>query len=187
MGEHVLGDDDDGADPIEMKIAKKKLHENYGGRSFDNDIAILTLEDDLPSFDEKIAPVCLPESKQSYVNKTPFVAGWGTTKFRGRQSNRLMETFLSVSSNKECQQKFKSVSKVSIQDTKICAVDRAGVSDACQGDSGGPLMVQEGPVDTGRWHLIGIVSFGYRCGIRGFPGVYTRVTHFRDWIESNLN
>ncbi|KAF2347669.1 Serine proteases trypsin domain, partial [Trinorchestia longiramus] len=39
------------------------------------------------------------------------------------------------------------------------------------GDSGGPLFV-EGP--SGAQELIGLVSFGLRCGA-GWPGVYTRV------------
>lgn len=56
--------------------------------------------------------------------------------------------------------------------------------DSCSGDSGGPLMVQEG--GSTPMYLKGIVSFGTRrCG-KGFPGVYTDVAYYIDWIKSKL-
>ena len=35
------------------------------------------------------------------------------------------------------------------------------------------------------WTQIGIVSFGNKCAEPGVPGVYTRITHFMDWILAN--
>ncbi|GBP11667.1 Tryptase [Eumeta japonica] len=57
-----------------------------------------------------------------------------------------------------------------------------GVCVRSQGDSGGPLMVSAG----GRWTQIGVVSFGNKCGEPGYPGVYTRVSHYLPWLRQQL-
>ena len=51
--------------------------------------------------------------------------------------------------------------------------------DSCQGDSGGPLTRDNG---RGRRILAGLVSGGKGCGA-GKPAVYTRVSHYADWIR----
>ncbi|KAF7239077.1 hypothetical protein EYD10_14266 [Varanus komodoensis] len=48
-----------------------------------------------------------------------------------------------------------------------------------KGDSGGPLVT---PDTRSMWYLVGIVSWGDECAKPNKPGVYTRVTYFRDWI-----
>lgn len=52
-----------------------------------------------------------------------------------------------------------------------------------QQDSGSPLMWSDG----NQYYLIGVVSYGYKCGIADHPGVYTRVTYFVDWIVEKIN
>lgn len=60
----------------------------------------------------------------------------------------------------------------------ICAgLLGTGGKDACQRDSGGPMKV------NGKLH--GIISWGFECGHPQYPGVYTRVTTFREWIKNN--
>lgn len=57
--------------------------------------------------------------------------------------------------------------------------------DTCQGDSGGPLQVKL--LGNGRMtsFIVGIVSFGRICGSNE-PGVYTKISSFKDWIESTV-
>lgn len=35
------------------------------------------------------------------------------------------------------------------------------------------------------WIQLGIVSFGNKCGEPSYPGVYTRVSEYMDWIREN--
>lgn len=64
--------------------------------------------------------------------------------------------------------------------TQLCAgnVEKGGV-DTCQGDSGGPLLCVSG----GAWKIVGVTSWGFGCGDKYSPGVYTNVAKYRQWIN----
>ena len=97
-----------------------------------------------------------------------------------------------MQSNEKCAEAFKDIPRANISSLKICAYDAISEKDACQGDSGGPLMLSfgseggGGEIEEFAWFQIGIVSFGYRCAEPGFPGVYTRITEYTDWIEKQI-
>jgi len=58
------------------------------------------------------------------------------------------------------------------------------ISNRFQGDSGGPLMF----FIKNQYYLMGIVSRGPKiCGEPGYPGIYTRVSYFMDWIVGKIN
>jgi len=64
----------------------------------------------------------------------------------------------------------------------LCAGPTSGRVDSGRGDSGGPLACEF----KGRFYLVGIVSWGQPIGDRPIPGAYTRVSHYLDWINTEI-
>ena len=62
----------------------------------------------------------------------------------------------------------------------VCAADPG--RDSCQGDSGGPLVYAEDNKPTP--YQVGIVSWGVGCARPEYPGVYTRISKYIDWIKA---
>ena len=76
-----------------------------------------------------------------------------------------------------------NANEIEITSNMICAGYLEGGKDACDGDAGGPLIVQNKESAV----IYGIVSFGLGCAQPDKSGVYTRVTNYIDWIQSNMN
>ena len=106
-----------------------------------------------------------------------------TAKF----SNIKMQVWLPVVSNDDCNRVY-TQKRISIGDSQLCAGGVEG-KDSCTGDSGGPLMSTGITPRDGktRYFVAGVVSYGPEtCGTRGWPGVYTRVSGYTDWILNQL-
>lgn len=69
--------------------------------------------------------------------------------------------------------------KFRLDESEICAGGEEG-KDACDGDGGAPLVCQ---ALSGKWYVVGLVTWGVDCALQNVPGVYARVSHFRDFIE----
>jgi transmembrane serine protease 8 len=91
----------------------------------------------------------------------------------------LSKVSLPIFDQEMCKKKFEDEREVT--DGMICAGGQEG-KDSCIGDSGGPFQC----FLDGKWTIIGITSWGIQCGEDGYPGVYTRVPYFIDWIENEL-
>ena len=89
------------------------------------------------------------------------------------------QAIVPVVSKSACGAAYNPVSKVPISDDQICAGN--GQADTCSGDSGGPMLSDQ----FGTFSVIGVTSFGVSCSDSTFPGVYTRVDRYLDWIATN--
>ncbi|KAJ8918132.1 hypothetical protein NQ315_011589 [Exocentrus adspersus] len=161
-----------------IKVCTIITSENYNADTLDNDIAILKLCSPLV-FSDRILPIALPETgEQLAAGSRALVSGWGYETEGGILPSVLKQVEVPIISLTYCQNAYVQYAKVT--DNMICAGDtKIGGKDACQGDSGGPLR------SNGK--LMGIVSWGFGCARPYYPGVYTKVSKYRNWIRKVTN
>ncbi|XP_043535013.1 neurotrypsin isoform X1 [Chiloscyllium plagiosum] len=165
----------------EIPIERIVTHNNYKPDSSDNDIALVRMkgkEGHCVTFNQYATPVCLPARKERIrINKQScYITGWGDT---GRSYSRtLLQGAVPLLPKKICKSRYRD----KFTPRMICAGNLSEHKrvDSCQGDSGGPLMCQR---MGGRWVILGITSWGYGCGRKDSPGVYTKVAKFVSWIK----
>ncbi|XP_045605800.1 trypsin-1 [Procambarus clarkii] len=158
----------------EIALAKIIIHEDYDGFTIVNDIALLQLSSPL-ELTSYVKPIALPPAEHTSTGMC-VVSGFGATTEGGDPSDTLQKVSLPVWSDSDCQFAYEG----EIEEGMFCAGLKEGGHDACGGDSGGPLACDD--LDTR--YLAGIVSWGFGCGRPDFPGVYTKVSHYIDWINS---
>uniref|UniRef100_A0A672UPP6 Peptidase S1 domain-containing protein n=1 Tax=Strigops habroptila TaxID=2489341 RepID=A0A672UPP6_STRHB len=153
------------------------IHEMYQYPEHDYDIALVQLSKRV-EFTSSVHRVCLPEPSQTFLYNTyAVITGWGALTNDGPAPNGLQEATVKLIDSKTCNRK--EVYDGDITPRMLCAGYLEGGVDACQGDSGGPLVTPDSRL---MWYLVGIVSWGDECAKPNKPGVYTRVTYFREWI-----
>ena len=151
------------------------IHEGYDPWTSVDDIALMRLAEPVGS---RAAAVQLQSPRLNQVFGSPgmcsVVTGWGQTS--EGLPDRLQVVDVPVLDNAACASAYPDEE---ITAGHVCAGYRQGLMDSCRGDSGGPLVVPGGP--TG-WTQLGVVSWGYGCAEALRYGVYTRVSHYIDWI-----
>ncbi|XP_052856588.1 trypsin isoform X2 [Drosophila gunungcola] len=143
-------------------------HERYNSTTLENDIALLFLNGFIPWTSPAVRsiPLAIDAPKEG---TTCLIHGWG--KVSGRQkSASLQQAPVPILKRELCQVIYK------LPASQMCAGFLQGGIDACQGDSGGPLICDG--------HLAGIISWGVGCADPGYPGVYTNVSNFVEWIRA---
>lgn len=159
-----------------FRAVEIRIHSDFNTATYENDIALVKLLKPA-TFNTYVWPVCLPSmNDDAFEGNIAHVIGYGAQYFGGPTSPVLMEVAVPIWNNSECQKKYLH----RISDGVMCA--GAPNADSCQGDSGGPLMIQ---LQNQRWIVIGITSWGIRCGDPRYPGIYTRVNNYIEWIIEN--
>ena len=203
IGAHdiVNGDDsgDDYSGSEEILVSEVYYHSGYDDDTFVNDIAIL-----------KLASASTHQTVNYYSDDAQFgtqldaelttltVSGWGALASGGSSPDLLQKVDVLAWSNEDCLQDYPD----GITDDMLCAGNHpcnteCGIGyhttsgcdswvpisdvcvDSCQGDSGGPLFAT---TVTG-YVVVGVVSWGSGCAT-SYPGVYSRVSANRDFIEN---
>ncbi|XP_015112762.1 serine protease snake [Diachasma alloeum] len=160
-------------------------HPEYKHPKLYADIALMRLARPVV-FSDTISPACL-HSRFGGVTETVWATGWGSLQFGDVQiQDNLHKVKLEIIDTLPCALAYKRTIAIphGIAPSMLCAGDPRGgwKRDTCNGDSGGPLQIYN--VETCMHVIVGITSFGKLCGTPDFPGVYTRVAYYLDWIES---
>ncbi|KYO35741.1 suppressor of tumorigenicity 14 protein isoform X1 [Alligator mississippiensis] len=160
------------------KIERIITHPNFNDFTYDYDIAVLELQSPV-TFSKVVRPICLPDPTHDFPSgKDLWVTGWGATSEGGSGATILQKAEIRIINQTQCN----SLLANQMTPRMMCVGILTGGIDACQGDSGGPLASVE---TSSRMFLAGVVSWGDGCARRNKPGVYTRVTHLRDWIKQH--
>ncbi|KAK1135836.1 Chymotrypsin-1 [Melipona bicolor] len=149
-------------------VSKVVAHRGFSSITLVNDVALILVNKNI-EFNNLVQPIKLATGSKTYEGASCVLSGWGTTRLGGSPPNNLQYINLLIETQSKCKQAHSRV-----QASHICTYTKVGEG-ACHGDSGGPLVVNGVQV--------GIVSFGQPCAV-GKPDVYTRVSSFVSWIDS---
>ncbi|KAJ3627225.1 hypothetical protein MTP99_014622 [Tenebrio molitor] len=168
--------------PQEFPANDYVMHPNYDSSSMINDIAIIRLDRKVV-FSDYVQPVCLPSINFNLRgNETFTISGWGRTE-TAKRSPIKKKTTVPYVDQERCD---KNNGRRRLNNRQICVGTGNGV-DSCFGDSGGPLMLDV-KTGSGRFvtYAVGMVSYGYGRICGSFPGVYTFLPPYREWIDKQI-
>lgn len=166
-------------------VRRPLSHEHYlnaAGNNYENDVAVLFVEPPI-----KVAPIAVDDGPPKQGDAL-VVMGWGSSTPPVFQNGRWVTTpsmklayaTVQAQSTNACKSAYESLDEpMRISDQNMFCASASG-KDACVGDSGGPIVRRRA---DGQWQVSGVVSFGASCAVEKYPGVYTRVSSYRQWIQ----
>ncbi|XP_045502472.1 collagenase-like [Colias croceus] len=165
---------------VRLNTNRVEIHANYDSWSWNNDIAIITIQP--VSLSNNIRLIALASGSNSYAGVWANAAGFGRTS--DSQTNVPQDTVLNhvslrVMTNAECRNLY---GPILVIDSVLCTTAPRG-QNTCGGDSGGPLSIGSPSSAV----LIGVTSFGSANGCEsGAPSGFSRITAFNSWIRSRI-
>ena len=169
----------------ERNATQVVVHPNWGKpEDASYDVALVRL--DQPSAHTPIR-LANPATEKGLwaAGKPARVIGYGMpTDITGE----LFETNVPMVGDQQCAQNYSLTGGGFEPVTMVCAGELYGVKDSCFGDSGGPLMVPASGSFDGTLLQVGVVSWGFLCGVPTQYGVYSRVADstLYDWIQARI-
>nr|CAD7445360.1 unnamed protein product [Timema bartmani] len=186
------GSVDNGKGGTVHDVVKIIAHEDFGEESsFNNDIAVIKVGKPYTS-NSYVKFVKLPKPGANIKAGIKVIAtGWGITTLRADDnvaSEILLDVTLDVIDNEICQKaeffvriRAEDPEGADITDNMFCTLTEG--KDTGAGDSGGPILARQ----SGDLIQIGIVSYGEGSGHLDAPGMYTKVSKYRDWISNEIS
>jgi secreted trypsin-like serine protease len=188
-------------DIVRYKVKNIHVHPGWNKKVMQDDIALFELN---TSASEAVHPAyyldCSNEPYDFDDEETFYkIMGFGQTGYEEDTSTIQMEVGLPIYNKTTCTDNY-GKNRVKLWDRQICAGYSAGGKDGCLGDSGGPMVVEDkaktrsakakhkpttlaSTILSTVYKQVGIVSFGIKCAEGKYPGVYTKVNKYIDWIK----
>ncbi|XP_016843706.1 trypsin-2-like [Nasonia vitripennis] len=151
-------------------VSEVIVHSEYDKNTQDNDIALLKLTKPIV-YNERQKPIKL-STKPPNAGDLMTISGFGKKGEDQGYAIFLETANMPVVDHELCARRY---IEDPITDNMFCA--GVGPTDACQGDSGGPGVING--------ELAGVVSAGQDCGSTYYPGIYTTVYNYLNWIAQH--
>lgn len=161
------------------------VHKDFNYLTLFNDIALIKLKewpfDDLSIANLNISSNITININDLYNNSNKYqIIGYGKTSITGKLSYELKEGNVNIlnSTNYPWIIDFDNRKQILAEGLNGNSSENV---DTCHGDSGGPLY------DNKTNTLLGITSWGKDCADTYYPGIYTYVPYYYDWILDKIN
>nr|CAH8827139.1 unnamed protein product [Trichobilharzia regenti] len=157
------------------------LHPKYRPDDLEYDLAVLELDAPLPLEDPGVQLAELPPSEY-YMTWPPESAecifvGWGCRAKHGKPSAEAQVVHLTTLTNDDCSLLYGHAAGLN-DNHEFCAGYYQGRVGICSGDSGSGLIYKKDDKN----YVVGVASATHATAPELYPGLFTRVSYFRDWI-----
>ncbi|XP_037634983.1 granzyme A-like [Sebastes umbrosus] len=181
LGVHSMKEEEKDSRQV-RKVKRHIPHPCYDSTDYFNDLMLLKLDKPV-KITKTVKCLKLGNTvKDPAAGSNCLVAGWGRTNNNVKKpSDVLRSVNVTVIDRVKCNSpEYYGQSKYVITRDMICAgSDGKNAADSCQGDSGGPLLCNG--------ELVGVTSFGIKCGLIKKPGVYSFLSEKQlTWITKTM-
>ncbi|XP_061694237.1 suppressor of tumorigenicity 14 protein homolog isoform X2 [Syngnathoides biaculeatus] len=113
---------------VRRKVTRIVAHRDFDQLTFDNDVALMELESDVP-LNQHIWPICLPSPAHGFPDgQEAWITGWGATREGGAAVNIMQKAKVHIINSAVCNNAMNN----EVTDGMLCAGVLKGGVDACQ-------------------------------------------------------